>query len=273
MSRPMADTPKRRPRRQFTDEFKAGAVRLVLDEGKTVGAAARDLDLTETALREWVKRASADRTQGPHRPDDRRARGAGAAAQRESRAADGARHPKKSRGLLREAPAVRFAWIAAEKAELHGRRVLSGAARVAAAASTPGSSVRSRRMPDAIASCACWSARRIDASQRRYGSPRVHEGSARAAGERVSRKRVVRLMQEDGLQARARKRFNCTTMSDHDQPVAANLLDRQFTADAAESALGRRHDGVRHRRAAASCISRRSSICTRASSSAGPSAR
>ena len=63
MSRPMADTPKR-ARRQFTDEFKASAVRLVLDEGKTVGAAARDLDLTETALREWVKRARADRTQG-----------------------------------------------------------------------------------------------------------------------------------------------------------------------------------------------------------------
>ena len=36
MSRPMADTPKRRARRQFTDEFKAGVVRLVLDEGKTV---------------------------------------------------------------------------------------------------------------------------------------------------------------------------------------------------------------------------------------------
>ena len=31
-------------------------------------------------------------------------------------------------------------------------------------------------------------------------------------------------MQEDGLEARARKRFKCTTMSDHDQPVAANLL-------------------------------------------------
>jgi transposase len=65
MSRPMADTPKRRrPRRQFTDEFKASAVRLVLDEGKSIGAAARDLDLTETALREWVKRARADRTHG-----------------------------------------------------------------------------------------------------------------------------------------------------------------------------------------------------------------
>ena len=49
---------------------------------------------------------------------------------------------------------------------------------------------------------------------------------------RVSRKRVVRLMQEQGLKARARKRFKSTTMSDHDQPVAANLLNREFTAAA-----------------------------------------
>ncbi len=56
--------PKRRPRRRFDDDFKAQAVRLVLDEGKSVGSVARDLDLTETALREWVKRARADRTHG-----------------------------------------------------------------------------------------------------------------------------------------------------------------------------------------------------------------
>ena len=64
MSRPMAETPKRRPRRRFDDDFKAQAVRLVLDEGKSVGSVARDLDLTETALREWVNRARADRTNG-----------------------------------------------------------------------------------------------------------------------------------------------------------------------------------------------------------------
>jgi transposase InsO family protein len=69
------------------------------------------------------------------------------------------------------------------------------------------------------------------ASKQRYGSPRIHE-DLREQKERVSRKRLVRLMQEDGLKARARKRFKCTTMSDHDQPVAANLLGRQFTADA-----------------------------------------
>ena len=60
----MAETKRKRSRRSFTDEFKAGAVRLVLEEGKTVGAAARDLDLTESSLRNWVEQARADRTKG-----------------------------------------------------------------------------------------------------------------------------------------------------------------------------------------------------------------
>jgi transposase len=65
MSKPMSESPKpRRKRRRFDPEFKEQAVRLVLDEGKSVGAVARDLDLTETALREWVHRTQADRTKG-----------------------------------------------------------------------------------------------------------------------------------------------------------------------------------------------------------------
>ena len=46
MSRMRSSHGGRRARRQFSDEFKEGAVRLVLDEGKTVGAVARELDLT-----------------------------------------------------------------------------------------------------------------------------------------------------------------------------------------------------------------------------------
>jgi transposase len=60
----MADKQSKRTRRSFSEEFKAGAVRLVLEEGKTVGAAARDLDLTESSLRNWVEHARADRTKG-----------------------------------------------------------------------------------------------------------------------------------------------------------------------------------------------------------------
>ena len=60
----MAEHTGRRTRRSFTEDYKTGAVRLVLDEGKTVAAAARDLGLTESSLRNWVEQARADRTKG-----------------------------------------------------------------------------------------------------------------------------------------------------------------------------------------------------------------
>ncbi len=71
----------------------------------------------------------------------------------------------------------------------------------------------------------------FEASRQRYGSPRVHADLIEQKTP-VARKRVARLMQEDGLKARERKRYKITTMSDHDQPIAANLLDRQFEAEA-----------------------------------------
>lgn len=49
----------KRKRRSFTDEFKAQAVELVLKSGKTVTEVARDLDLTASALGDWVKKAKA----------------------------------------------------------------------------------------------------------------------------------------------------------------------------------------------------------------------
>jgi transposase len=53
-----------RARRAFTDEFKAGAARLILDEDKTVADVARDLDLTPSTLGGWVKQARPDRDGG-----------------------------------------------------------------------------------------------------------------------------------------------------------------------------------------------------------------
>jgi transposase InsO family protein len=70
----------------------------------------------------------------------------------------------------------------------------------------------------------------FESSKGRYGSPRIHK-DLQEQQESASRKRVIRLMQQQQLQARQRKRFTCTTMSDHDLPVATNLLDRQFTAE------------------------------------------
>jgi len=60
----MAKQQARRKRRKFTPEFKAEAVRLCRAGDRSVTEVANDLDLTETALREWVKRADADAGQG-----------------------------------------------------------------------------------------------------------------------------------------------------------------------------------------------------------------
>jgi transposase len=54
----------KRARRAFTEEFKAGAVRLVLDEGKTIAQVARDLDLNANSVATWVSLARADRSKG-----------------------------------------------------------------------------------------------------------------------------------------------------------------------------------------------------------------
>ena len=228
MSRPMAETLKRRPRRQFDDDFKAQAVRLVLDEGKSIRATARDLDLTEsTCAPGWSGRARTGRTGKTGLTTAEREELA--RLRKENRSCGRARNPKKSGGLLREPAAVKFRLIATEKAH-HSLRALCRRCDVTRSGfyawqPRPESprAARDRQLKVLVRTS-------FDASRQRYGSPRIHEDLLEQ-DERVSRKRVIRLMQEDRLKARLRKRFRCTTMSDHDQPVAANLLDRQFTAE------------------------------------------
>jgi len=55
---------KRRTRRSFSPEFKAETVRLVQGSEKSLATIARELDLTETALRTWVRQAEVDAGRG-----------------------------------------------------------------------------------------------------------------------------------------------------------------------------------------------------------------
>jgi len=63
--------------------------------------------------------------------------------------------------------------------------------------------------------------------KRRYGSPRIHK-ELQESGYRCGHNRVSRIMRENGLIARQKRKFKVTTDSKHDFPISPNLLNRQF---------------------------------------------
>lgn len=70
------------------------------------------------------------------------------------------------------------------------------------------------------------------ASRQTYGSRRVHQ-DLQAFGETVGRQRVARLMRGAGLRSQSRRPYRVTTASKHQQPVAPNVLARDFKAEGA----------------------------------------
>ncbi len=54
-----------RKRRAFSSEYKAEVVKLIRDSGKSIGQVAQELDLTESAVRNWVRQAQTDEGRGP----------------------------------------------------------------------------------------------------------------------------------------------------------------------------------------------------------------
>src|SRR5215217_3693987 len=70
-----------------------------------------------------------------------------------------------------------------------------------------------------------------------YGSPRLTR-ELQDEGLKVGRRRTARLMRENGLKARQKRRFKRTTDSHHAFPVAPNLLDQDFSAERPDEKWG-----------------------------------
>jgi len=74
-------------------------------------------------------------------------------------------------------------------------------------------------------------------SHETYGSPRMH-AELEESGLAIGRHRVARLMHDNGLKARQKTRFKKTTDSDHNAPVAPNVLDQDFSTDGPDQKWG-----------------------------------
>jgi transposase InsO family protein len=68
-------------------------------------------------------------------------------------------------------------------------------------------------------------------SRETYGSPRIWDALVKQ-GHRIGEHRVARLMRQDGIRAKTVTKWRTTTQSNHQWPVAANTLNRQFTVAA-----------------------------------------
>lgn len=70
----------------------------------------------------------------------------------------------------------------------------------------------------------------FDSSRQTYGARRI-KGELAEKGKQVSRSRVRRLMKNQNLEVKTKKKFKVTTNSGHGLPVAENLLNREFDVD------------------------------------------
>src|SRR5262249_38330889 len=141
---------------------------------------------------------------------------------------EGARLPKKSGGVLRAAKQVKFDFIAAESASKTFD--VEFMCRMLGVSSSGYYARKKRRI--------CQRKREglalvplLHAEVKKYAGgcgSRTLVGALRQQGRCVSRKRVVRLMAEEKLRCRLRRRFAVTTRSTHREPIAPNVLKRAF---------------------------------------------
>jgi transposase InsO family protein/transposase-like protein len=221
-------------RRTFTPEFKAEAVRLVTEQGRSFVEAAHDLDIGESTLRSWRQalvasgeRAFPGKGNPPaHEEELRRLRAEVKRLTMEREIL------KKSDGLLRQGVVMRYDFVERHR----GRWPVRLMCRVLAV--SPGGYYDWRGRPQSARAqrreALVVAVRAVHGEVKaRYGSRRVH-AELIARGTPCCVNTVAKLMRKHGIAAKTKRKFRCTTDSNHDRPVAENVLDRQFEPEAAD---------------------------------------
>ncbi|MDE4122534.1 IS3 family transposase [Phaeobacter gallaeciensis] len=211
-----------------TPEFRREAVRLALTSGRTRREIAEDLGIGLSTLTRWLSRER-DASDPVEASVDvhaelKRLRRENAVLKQERDIL------KKAGSLLRERrKSMSFAFIEAEKASFP----ISGMCRVLGVSQSGffawrGRPACQRQKQDLI--CLAHIRTAFALSNGTYGSPRMHRDLI-DDGHRIGRHRTARLMRENGLVARQKRRFKRTTDSEHAWPVAPNLLAQDFEAE------------------------------------------
>jgi transposase InsO family protein len=74
----------------------------------------------------------------------------------------------------------------------------------------------------------------FETGRKNYGTRRIKD-ELKKQETRVSRRRIGRLMREEGIRVQTKRKFKVTTDSNHDKPIAPNLLEREFTVNAPDT--------------------------------------
>lgn len=220
-----------RSRRSFPKEFKADAVALVLDEGRSIASVARSLGIGATHLGNWVRQARVDRGEREGLTSGERAKLA-RVRRENAQLPTGARSAQRCDGLLggRVGTVTRYRWVAARRAERFLISMCCRAARVSRQAfygwrakHLGGPTDRERAEAALVGEI-----REIHTgSGGTYGSPQV-TAELRSRGHRVNTKRVARLMRAHRITGVRPRRPKRTTTPARSAPDLPDLVGRQF---------------------------------------------
>ncbi|WP_225783007.1 IS3 family transposase [Xenophilus sp. Marseille-Q4582] len=224
----------RLPKRQYTQEFKAEAIRLAASVGGH--EAARRLGVPVATLGNWSRKgiaaagsggAAVPPSEGPTRRPVSELEAENSRLRRELADAKlDVEVLRKGDGVLRQGVAMKYAWIDEHRDQYTVSRLcrvlqVSRSGYCQWRVRPPSAGTLANQALDAKVAAI------HDASRRSYGRPRiVHK--LRQQGEVVSAERVRKSLRRQGLRPVYRRPFVVTTDSAHCLPVAANLLDRRF---------------------------------------------